>query len=62
MDEIAASLEKLMELGRSLGVNDDPTFLWRIAEAQDRLLDTQKEQVAKLREQATYKELYPRFA
>lgn len=51
-----------MELGRSLGVNDDPTFLWRIAEAQDRLLDTQKEQVAKLREQATYKELYPRFA
>jgi len=62
LDEITASLQKLIDLGRSLGATDDPIIPFRVAEAQDHLLQTQKEQVKKLQEQARYKQLYPRFA
>jgi hypothetical protein len=61
MDETTVRLEKLKDLGKSLGPNDDPRMLWRIAEAQDYLLETQKELVNLLREQDTYKELQPRL-
>lgn len=61
MDETTVVLDKLKNLGRSLGPNDDPIFLWRIAEAQDYLLETQRELVNLLREQARYTAIQPRL-
>ena len=61
VDETTVTLEKLKNMGCSLGPSDDPIFLWRIAEAQDHLLETQKERVNLLCEQAAYREIQPRL-
>jgi hypothetical protein len=61
VDETTGTLEKLKNMGCSLGPSDDPIFLWRIAEAQDHLLETQKERVNLLCEQAAYREIQPRL-
>jgi hypothetical protein len=59
--ETTVSLKKLIDLGRSFGPVDDPIILYRIAEAQDRLLRSQKERVGRLREQARCTAMLPRF-
>jgi hypothetical protein len=61
VDEITGTLEKLKDLGCSLGPSDDPIILWRVAEAQDRLLESQRERVNILCEQAAYREIQPRL-
>jgi hypothetical protein len=60
VDETAAWIEKLIHLGRSLGPNDYPIILYRVAEAQDQVLHEQKERVERLREQASQMEKEPR--
>jgi hypothetical protein len=54
-------LERLNDLRRSLGPNDDPMILWGITEVQDRLLKGPKERVSILRELASHKEMEPRL-
>jgi hypothetical protein len=62
MGETTVSLQQLIDLGRSLGPVDDPIFLYRIAEAQDYLLQMQKEKVNRFCELARYAAKQPRFA
>jgi hypothetical protein len=59
--ETTDTLEKLKDLGCSLGPHDDPMILCRIAEAQDYLLEAQKELVNLLLQQDTYKAMQPRL-
>jgi hypothetical protein len=58
-DETEVWLERLNDLRKSLGPNDDPMILWGITNAQDRLLEAQKEQVNILRELTSYKGIEP---